>query len=187
MKISPNGSWIGDSDLPHVFDAALADAIVAFCKNHGLKTVVDLGCGPGDYLKVFEEAGLNAIGYDGNIYTYTLTKGLGYYQELHVKIEQEYKYDLTLSLEVGEHMPTDFEQTFIDNIVSCAKNWIILSWAIPGQKGDGHVNCHTNEYIIQEMKKRGYIIDWKETNVLRNKSTSPWFKNSLMVFKSILF
>lgn len=186
LNISPNGSWLNDNAEGHIFDPALADGIIEFCKEKRLLTVMDLGCGPGYYIHTFTKADLLASGRDGNPHTYELTKGAGYYRELHTplkEIEVKYKFDLVLSLEVGEHIPQEFEQVFLDNIVRSAKKWIILSWAVPGQKGDGHVNCRSNQYIINEMLDRNYTMQLLETQQLRKKSTAPWFKNSLMCFK----
>jgi hypothetical protein len=86
-------------------------------------------------------------------------------------------------LEVGEHIPVQYEQTFIDNVCRAAKNDIVLSWAIIGQGGDGHVNCRNNDYVINQMAIRGFTIDIGKSNQLRNCANLFWFKNTVMYFK----
>jgi hypothetical protein len=91
--------------------------------------------------------------------------------------------DVVLCLEVGEHVPKESEALLLDKICQHAKEKIILSWAIPGQGGFGHVNCQSNEYIVAQMKARGWHIDWDESNYLRERcSGCSWFENTLMVF-----
>lgn len=58
MKVLANGAWDGSiSDLQkeHVFDGALCDGIINMLSTDEVKTVVDMGCGLGDYVKNFKE------------------------------------------------------------------------------------------------------------------------------------
>jgi hypothetical protein len=87
-----------------------------------------------------------------------------------------------MSLEVGEHIPKDYEQVFLDNLVKHSNKFIILSWAIPNQIGDGHVNCQPNDYIINELDKRGFTFNPIESQKVREKNVIWWFKNTFMVF-----
>ena len=93
------------------------------------------------------------------------------------------KFDLVLSLEVGEHIPVEYEQTFIDNLCRHSQRSILISWAVEGQPGTGHVNCRNNDYIISEMKKRDFIFDEDISQYFRDNSYLPWFKNTLMYFE----
>ena len=45
-----------------------------------------------------------------------------------------------MSLEVGEHLPKEFEDIFINNLDNNNNYGIVLSWAIKGQGGYGHYN-----------------------------------------------
>ena len=40
-----------------------------------------------------------------------------------------------MSLEVGEHIPADYEAIFLDNLARHAKEGVLLSWARPNQGG----------------------------------------------------
>jgi len=69
---------------------------------------------------------------------------------------------------------------------------VILSWALPGQEGDGHVNCQPNDYIIGQMQKLSFNFDKSTTDDMRrylwSNSTcagqvnTPNFMYTLMVF-----
>ena len=136
----------------------------------------------GQYARAFIQNGFPCDAFDGNPNTVELTGGLGKVLDLSIPLDRPTMYDWILSLEVGEHIPGEFEQIFLDNMANKATTGIILSWAIPGQHGDGHVNCKSNRYIISQMKQRGWRYDRKTAGNLREKATLGWFKNTIMVF-----
>ncbi|MES2731707.1 MAG: methyltransferase domain-containing protein [Bacteroidota bacterium] len=183
MSYTNTGAWtIADKDTPeHCFDFDLVAAIVTILKQHKAKTVVDLGCGLGIYCQVFKLAGLSPTGYDGNPHTHGLTDGRCNVLDLSADIEIG-TFDWVISLEVGEHVPQEYEETFLNNIAKSAKQGIILSWAVPGQEGLGHVNNHTNEYIIEKVEALGFTYVEKASKSLRRKAELSWFKNTLLVF-----
>ena len=89
-----------------------------------------------------------------------------------------------LSLEVGEHMPAELTDGYLDNVT---RFWgdVIMSWAIPGQAGIGHINCRSNEWVISSLFDRGYQLHHKKTAELREAVKDchcSWFKNTIMYF-----
>jgi tryptophanyl-tRNA synthetase len=92
------------------------------------------------------------------------------------------KFDCVLSLEVGEHIPKEYESVFIDNVCSHTNNLLIISWAVVGQGGDGHINCQNNEYVINQIESRGLLYNPLKSKELRESATIGWFKNTIMVF-----
>lgn len=176
--ISPRGYWLKVPKVVH-FDKCLALALSEFFQN---KTVVDLGCGTGDYVKLFRDRKIVCEGYDGNPCTPQLSDGLCQVADLSIPIHFS-KFDWVLSLEVGEHIPTEYEDIFIDNIHRHNNEGVVVSWAIEGQDGFGHVNCRNNSYIIGKFEKIGYKYDELQSNIFRKISTLFWFKNTIMAFK----
>ena len=92
------------------------------------------------------------------------------------------RYDWVLSLEVLEHIPSDFETTVLDNIDRAAGHGVVLSWAVPGQGGFRHINNKSPTYVNQTMFDRGLTMDPKTTLVLRKRASVSWLKNNIMVF-----
>jgi len=84
---------------------------------------------------------------------------------------------------VGEQIPKIYEDVFIDNLHRNNKYGMILSWAIQGQGGDGHINEQSNEYIKSKICNLGYTNDIEMENHLRSVSTLWWCKNTIMVFR----
>lgn len=185
MKINENGFWMNETAEGHANDEGLRSMLINLFAELGIKSVLDLGCGPGFYLAGFKEAGYICDGFDGNPHTEQLTKGLAKVADLSKALVLDNQYDCVLSLEVGEHIPKDYTQIFLENVTSHTNKYVILSWAVPGQNGDGHVNCQTNEYVSGEMLKKGFNRLTFFEKVLRDSAKFFWFKNTLMVFKRI--
>lgn len=189
VRVGANGAWQQESLNAHVYDKGVAEGLVWLIRTTGIRTAIDFGCGPGWYVKVFHEHGVDMQGYDGNPNVETVSARFfdnGFYcqqVDLDIDLQAEEPVDLVMSLEVGEHIPADREQVFIDNLVRNSSRYILLSWGIPGQGGDGHVNCRPNGYIITNMARRGFHINTPVSNFLRSGAVSPWFRNTLMFFE----
>ena len=74
FKIHDQGFWEGeDCRTYHYFDKPLYGSILNFLKNHNTQTVLDLGCGLGEYSKALRDDGFLCDCYDGNPDTPLLT------------------------------------------------------------------------------------------------------------------
>jgi hypothetical protein len=177
-RIHPQGYWLSDEE-GHEFDRVLAHELGLFMRG---KSVCDFGCGTGKYVHWLRRSGLECDGYDGNPNTYELSLGACHTLNLAEPFHLAQRYDAVICLEVAEHVPKQYETIFLDNLARHAKEMIVLSWAVPGQKGDGHVNCHTNSYAICKLWQRGFRFQPTATLSLRAHCSLPWFASTLMVF-----
>ena len=64
----------------------------------------------------FQENNINAIGFDGNPNTPELTNNLCKVLDLSIPKQFNKPFDWVMTLEVGEHLPQQFEDIFIQNI-----------------------------------------------------------------------
>jgi cyclopropane fatty-acyl-phospholipid synthase-like methyltransferase len=184
MSIHKNGYWQGlEASSQHVHDSALGQSLTNFFLSENVKSIVDFGCGMGNYVNTFQQNNINASGFDGNPNTPELTNNLAKVLDLSVPIHFDEPFDWVMSLEVGEHLHPEHEDIFIYNLHNNNKNGIVLSWAIKGQGGHGHFNEQNNDYIKSKICKLGYINDINIENKLREDSTLYWFKNTIMVFR----
>lgn len=179
--ISPTGAYLTSDMTGHVHDAALAAFLPSWLIGLGVESVLDLGCGAGLYGVPLASAGITYRGYDGNPNVSAMSGGVCRQADLSAKVSLGTS-DCVLSLEVGEHIPAEYEDVFLRNVASHARNLIILSWAIEGQGGHGHVNCRNNDYIIMKMRRMKWQYRPDYTDKLRSVATLPWFKNTIMVF-----
>lgn len=188
LGIDSNGSWYSSTLVGHWFDEGLAAGVGTLFHYMDVKEVGDFGCGPGWYVAYWRKLGYDADGYDGNPYTEELSATFfddGYYcqcADLTEELEADGMFDAIVSLEVGEHIPQDKESTFIRNLTRNARNHIILSWAVEGQAGDGHVNCHSNEFVMSRMRQYGFVLNRPATRYLRECACLSWFKQTILCF-----
>lgn len=147
--------------------------------------IVDLGCGHNFYCSVFDAVGYDAVGID-----FVKLKGVDDVADLTATADEFYNPNYlkrksnVLSLEVGEHIPYNLSDNYLNNITRYSRD-IVMSWAVPGQAGVGHINCQTNEWVAEQMAKRGYKHVAEKTKELReavNGCHCTWFLNTLMYF-----
>lgn len=179
-RINETGVWLDRT--AHVTDISFLSFLINFFGQEKA-SVYDLGCGGGGYAKPLVAAGLDVACYDGSPHASAMSDGLCSTMDLARPIDLEPR-DWVLSLEVGEHIPSQFEKVFMDNVVKSAKAGLILSWAVPQQKGFGHVNCQTNEYVISEIESRGFVHDPELQKVVRENVSFNYFLRTVMTFKS---
>jgi len=74
----------------------------------------------------FLRAGFKATGFDGNPETESLTEGRCGVANLAFP-KQRGAWEWVMSLEVAEHIPPQYEDSFVENIVSAARNGVVLS------------------------------------------------------------
>lgn len=181
--ITETGIWGQDvADESHIFSYTVARWIGQYLEKD--KMLIDIGCGRGTYLQYLKEQGFKKLcgieGFELNNFEFNNI-------EIH-DLTNEYKAPQkgnVICLEVFEHIPNQYEDMLIDNILNCLDGKLIISVATPGQGGTGHVNCQSNEYVIDKFKGRGLEFLEIETESIRlvPENFVMYFKNTLMIFK----
>lgn len=170
----------------------MAKQIATYAAGRGLASVSDYGAGSGAYaMYLLREGHFKTLTcYDGNEGIRQTSQGLCKVVDLSMP-QTLPQTDLVYSLEVGEHIPKSREDNFFGNVARGGVKSVIMSWAVPGQKGLGHVNCQTNDHVIGQMQKRGFAYDAQSTADMRkvlaaescaHEINSGLFTNTLMVF-----
>lgn len=182
---SNTGIWDQEeADNNHIFSYRIAKWIANFLNPK--KLLYDVGCGKGTYAGYFESVGFKSvIGIDGVVYN-----GRECSQLLACDLTDSLdfnNYGNLLCLEVGEHIPEEHLNTFLDNLANNCDEWLILSWAIPGQDGIGHLSCRPNDWVKDEFWKRGFCFMPEETRQIREcpEGYVNYFKDTLLIFKKI--
>lgn len=122
-------------------------------------TICDIGAGAGRYVHALLDSGYRAAGIDGASNIEQISEGVVLQYDLIKRITWKPKAQWAMSIEVGEHIPQRFEGIYLDNVAGAASDGLILSWALPGQKGKGHVNCREEAWVIRELRDRGWEVN----------------------------
>jgi SAM-dependent methyltransferase len=149
----------------------------------GAKSVVDVGCGSGIWLKAFAGRGLAIHGLDGD---YIDRASLLIPHEAFQGADLTKPFtatpaDLAICLEVAEHLPESSADTFIDGLVRAAPA-VFFSAAIPGQGGMGHVNEQWPSFWKGKFEARGYrAFDAVRRRVWR-KGVLYWYAQNPLLY-----
>lgn len=185
-EISKTGYWASETaHIHHVHSKPLAEWISAFLFVDRNKPVYDLGCGLGEYLHYLDSTGYERlVGFEGKIPEKAVFNNI-LEHDLCSPIFAPLPKGNVICLEVGEHIPAKYTEIFLDNIDKLCSDYLILSWAVRGQEGFGHVNCFDNNEVIDMFIKRGYELQYKASVDARHiiDDTTPWFKNTILIFK----
>jgi SAM-dependent methyltransferase len=147
-----------------------------------VETVVDVGCGEGWWAAEFANHGCDVLGVDG---AYVGGSPLGerflahdLTQPLSLSGRQ---FDLAVSLEVAEHLPSERARGFVDDLCRLAPT-VLFSAAIPGQGGTGHLNEQWPDYWARMFAANGYPTSatlrwtfWEDPGV------ENWYAQNMLV------
>ena len=183
LNISKSGAYQG-TNFGHLTKPGFASALVTLLKKLNISSVTDLGCGTGSYVWVLRNSGINAYGFDGNPETSKLDTSRGHcIGPVDMTSQQSWnETDAAMSIEVAEHIPAHLEAAFLKNLVNSARRLIILTWAVPGQGGEGHVNGQTTKDVEEKMKKLGWRKNVEHTFFLQDNAQT-YIKRNVQVFE----
>lgn len=151
------------------------------------QSIIDVGCGLGTWLSVFQQKQVNNIlGVDNpanhahhalvipheNFLAHDLTQPL--------KLDQ--KFDLALCLEVAEHLSAAYAEQLIKSLTQLS-SIIVFSAAIPNQGGIHHVNEQWPAYWVQLFEAEGFVVlDCIRGHIWDNEEIEYWYRQNLFVF-----
>lgn len=151
------------------------------------KSVVDIGCGTGEILKILTASkGIDCQGIEGPWIEscperFSNTK----VADLRNFIPLKKKFDVTICLEVAEHLEERFASNLISTLTS-SSDIVLFSAAIPGQSGTEHINLRYPEYWAKHFWNKGFALylDPRE-DFLKNFNIAPWYQQNTLVFRKM--
>ena len=157
-------------------------------KKYNIKSMIDVGCGPGDMVMIALDRGINSIGIDGD---YTLVEQwkasrlpiiLHDFAESSPSMSSYAGWDLGWSVEFLEHVEEKYIDNFMDVFKKC--QYVVCTAAPPGHAGHHHVNCQTQDYWIDKFSDYGFDYDDEETWYIRENSAmrKPFMQRNGMFY-----
>jgi SAM-dependent methyltransferase len=150
------------------------------------RSVIDVGCGRGAWLRAFRKGGVENIrGIDGD---YVDTARLLIPQEcfsavdLNKPFELSGRYDLAVCLEVAEHLPAAMANVLVQQLTTVAP-LILFSAAITGQGGTNHVNERPPSYWRGLFEAHGFMLfDPIRPTILSDSRIEWWYRQNIVVY-----
>lgn len=148
-------------------------------------SVIDVGCGLGTWLYIFQLHGVSDIlGIDGP-HLDTAMLLIDKDKVLLTNLEEEFgidrKFNLALCLEVAEHLSDASADRFIKSLTKLS-DIIIFSAAVPNQDGQNHINEQWIDYWKLKFEAHGFIL----TDELRpvfweNQKVEWWYRQNMVI------
>ena len=151
------------------------------------KSVIDIGCGTGMWLKVWKE--------DIGVEDYFGVEG-PYLEKEKIQIENNKilladlkkdfeigkRFEIAMSLEVAEHLPESVATQFVKKLTSLS-DVVLFSGAMPGQIGTYHINEKYPEYWINLFKKEGFtVFDFIRDKIWNHPEIEFWYQQNIFLF-----
>ena len=152
------------------------------------KTVVDIGCARGSWLKAFQENGVKTVrGLDGPWVDQSkllIDKNSFRAVNLYESFEINGRFDLAVCLELAEHLPAKAAGPLIQALTLAAP-LVLFSAAIPGQGGVGHINEQWPDYwqaLFSQYEFRR--LDPIRLHIWQDSRVAWWYRQNIFLFAS---
>lgn len=147
-------------------------------------SVLDVGCGNGSWLKVFQEKGVEILGIDA-----------GFLEEAQLLIDSsrftridlvksfdiKTKFGMLLCLEVAEHLPESCAASLVNSLV-VHSDVIVFSAAVPNQGGQNHINEQVPAYWVDLFNRVGYACyDLIRPLIWEDSGIDWWYRQNMFV------
>jgi SAM-dependent methyltransferase len=155
------------------------------------RSVLDLGCGMGHYLKHFAANGCRAVGVEGS------AVGLARIPDAVVAMQHDLRkplivnqrFDLVMSVEVAEHVPKKYSRNLVRSLCRHSNGLIVFTAAPPGTPGDDHINCRERGFWDALFDEQGYEFNQEESRSMmefaRASGVARWFQEWAYIYTPI--
>ncbi len=150
------------------------------------RTVVDVGCGIGSWLAVWQRNfGAEIYGIDGDYLDRSqllIDEKFFHPANIEERINLERRFDLAMCLEVAEHLTPARADSFVEDLTRLS-DVILFSAAIPAQGGTNHVNEQWQSYWVEKFLRLGYVcVDFVRPKIWNATNLPPWRKANTLLF-----
>lgn len=145
-----------------------------------IASLLDVGAGHGAWAAEWRAAGVaEVLAVDGD---YVRREQLAIPAEsfiahdLTTPLDLNRRFDLVQTLEVAEHLPAAYADTFVDSLVRHG-DVVLFSAAVPHQGGEHHVNEQPPEYWRRKFAARGFApFDFVRPALAGRDAVMPWYR-----------
>jgi SAM-dependent methyltransferase len=149
-------------------------------------SVVDVGCGTGEWLAAFQRQGVKDVqGLDGpwvDPAQLSIDATCFRAADLTEPPSLGRRFDLVTSFEVAEHLPERAAVPFVEYLTGLG-DVVAFSAAIPFQGGTSHLNEQWQNYWSELFAARGFAaFDVVRPVIWLNQAVEFWYRQNLIVY-----
>lgn len=150
------------------------------------RTVLDVGCGPGAWMRVASDMGarevfgMDAPGIDTG--ASRLPPEAFREADLSQPFDLGRRFDLVVSLEVAEHLPPERAEGFVADLTAHG-DVVLFSAAVPLQGGSGHINEQFQDYWAGLFREAGYVaVDAIRPLIWTEQKVFWWVRQNAILY-----
>jgi len=144
---------------------------------YGIRSMLDVGCGPGGMLDIASAMGLEVGGVDGDPHMERTNVQIHDYTEGPLPSDG---WDLIWCVEFVEHVEEQYQANYLATFAG--GRVLFLTAAPPGFPGHHHVNCQPQSYWIALLEQHGWRLDTEATKWVRQHGGHPFSTRQGLVF-----
>lgn len=151
------------------------------------ESLIDVGCGLGGWPQAALELGVRKVeGVDGAyVDLNSLLMPKDQFRPVDLSMPGSLsglgQFELSISLEVAEHLPADRAQTFVDELTEFAPA-VLFSAAIPYQGGTGHVNEQWPSYWAELFLAHDYRAIDLRRQFWGIEGVPNWYRQNMLLY-----
>lgn len=149
------------------------------------KSVMDLGCGMGFFLKSCADRGATIRGIDGDWskeISPVVPKSAITHADLNHPLKSRKRFDMAASIEVAEHLKPERSEGFVADLCKLS-DIVLFSAGIPHQGGAGHINLRYQHEWAEMFAGRGYAcFDPIRRRMAAMADIYPWFSQNILLY-----
>lgn len=151
-----------------------------------VESMVDFGCGAGIWPQAAKGLGVSKVlGLDGQwIGSDAVRLNAQEFRRVDLgrEIDLDQNYELSVSLEVAEHLSPESASIHVRNLTTAAP-LVVFSAAVPGQGGRHHVNEQWPSYWSRHFAAHGYrCLDVFRPHFWEEPDVPYWYRQNMLLF-----
>ncbi len=175
--------FVGQKDLSYKSARQIIPIVQQFVP---IRSVCDIGCGVGTWLRAFLEAGVqDIVGLDGYYVDKSLLeipRSAFLEADLRQPLRLPRTFDLAMSIEVAEHLPESRSISFVEDLTRLAPV-ILFSAAVPRQGGTAHINEQWQSHWAAIFAQYDFATcDVLRTIIWNNADIARWYRQNMILF-----
>jgi hypothetical protein len=175
--------FVGQKDLSYQSARQVIPIVQQFVP---VRSVCDVGCGVGTWLRAFHEAGVQeVVGFDGHYVNKNLLEipsSAFHEADLRQPLRLDRTFDLAVSIEVAEHLPESRGASFVEDLTRLAP-LVLFSAAIPRQGGTAHINEQWQSYWARLFAQLDFVTcDVLRPIIWNNAEVARWYRQNIFLF-----